>query len=215
MKTIKLSITLTLLCILSCTLNAQQVKLVFKELTLVTYQPNDSLKKQNVIINGYYHINGDGILHFVFNEANIKWKEGSPRLSFTGFVRDTTYRLSDDVISTLNQIFNGQQKLRSYIKINKLPQGVFLSMPGSFMTYTTNNNVTDQMIFDQEFFGRDMNMVLNKLIFSKMARQKKASGIYHDKRLEAEVIKYHKACLCIPQTEAPPTVKQLPTTVSH
>ena len=130
-------------------LSYAQVKPQFKELTVVSYQPNDSLKRMGVTINSYCHVDSDGILHVILNDGSIFFKDKSPRLSFTGFVRDTTYQLSDDAITALNTVFNGKRKLKSYIILSNLPHGIFVSPPGSFMTYTTNDNVKERPFNDQ------------------------------------------------------------------
>jgi len=68
----------------------------------------------------------------------------------------------------------------------------------------------DNLIFSQSFFGANVNLVLNCIFFAQLARTTHSGKIYHDSTLEAQIIKYHKACNCIPKTEEPPTVKELP-----
>ena len=184
--------------------NAQTVKPKFKELTLAFYQPNDSAKTLGITMYAYYKINSDGIIHFIFNEFN------TASHNFTGITRDTSYQLSDKMIIELNKIFNGEKNLRSYMVIDKLPKGVIISGPGNFITYKTDNGKTDNLIFSQSFFGANVNLVLNRIFFAQLARTTHSGKIYHDRALEAQIIKYHKACNCIPKTEEPPTVKELP-----
>jgi hypothetical protein len=186
---------------------AQQVTPKFKELTLVIYQPNDSTKQLGITIYAYFHINSDGDLHFIFNEADGAYTGNSKNVVFTGVVRDTTYRLTDKVIAALNTIFNGERKLSSYRVSGKTPKGVLLSIPGNYVTYTDDNNVKDYLIFSE--LTPEANGILNYLFMARPARTESRTGVYHNKIIEAQIIKYHKACMCIPAADEPPTQKEL------
>ena len=135
MNLIKKLLLTTSLFAFAVTANAQNVKPKFKEITLVGYRPNDSTKKLAVTINIYYHINADGIIHIIMNEMN--------GLNYTGFVRDTTYKLADEVISTLNKIFNGERKLSSYMVEAKPTKGTSLRVPAIFMGYVAVNGAAE------------------------------------------------------------------------
>jgi hypothetical protein len=125
MRLINLYFTLCLFAF-AVVANAQTVKPRFKELTLAVYQPNDSAKALGVTIYTYYKINSDGIIHFILNDFNTSSH------NFTGITNDTTYRLSDKIITELNKVFNGETPLKSYIVLEQLPHAVMLSGPGSF-----------------------------------------------------------------------------------
>jgi len=189
--------------------DAQNVKPRFKELTVVAYVPNDSTKKLAVTINIYYHINADGIIHIIMNQMDPLNYHGKPT-KYTGLVRDTTYQLADDVIGNINKIFNGERKLSSYMIRPIRTTGTSLILPATFISYVALNGATDKMVFGNDFFGRDMNLTLNEIYFARQARVLRSTGVYHDRALEAEILKDHLACKCIPIAETPPTVKNLP-----
>lgn len=201
MNLIKKLLLTTSLFAFAVTANAQNVKPKFKEITLVGYRPNDSTKNLAVTINIYYHINADGIIHIIMNEMN--------GLNYTGFVRDTTYKLADEVISALNKIFNGERKLSSYMVEAKPTKGTSLRVPAIFTSYVAVNGAADQMVLSQDFFCCDMNTALNRIIFARQAWVERNIGVYHDNALEARILKEHLSCKCIPAVEAPPTVKHL------
>jgi|GEM_PF-3741248 len=190
------------------TANAQNIKPQFKELTVAIYIPNDSAKRLAVTINIFYHIDADGLIQIIMNKMDPLNYHGKPT-KYTGLVRDTTYKLADDVISKLNAVFNGERKLSSYMVKPKPTKGTSLLVPATFISYVALNGATDKMVFADDFFDSDMNMVLNKIIFARKARSEKNIGVYHNKALEAEILKDHLACKCIPAVEAPPTVKNL------
>lgn len=193
--------------IFAVSVHAQTVKPKFKDITLVAYIPNDSTKNIAVTINIYYHVNADGMIRIIMNQMDPTNYHGKPT-KYTGWVSDTTYRLADNVISDLNTIFNGKRELSSYRVRPKPTKGTSLMEPGTYMSYVALNGATGQMVFSDEAFGREMNMVLNRIIFARQGRDKSA-GVYHDRPLEAKILKEHLACKCILVDVPPPTVQHL------
>jgi hypothetical protein len=190
------------------TANAQMVKPLFKELTLAVYIPNDSTNNLAVTINMYFHVNSEGTIHIIMNQMDPTNYVGKPT-KYTGFTWDTTYRLVDSTISKLNRIFNGHKSLSAYRIRPKLTTGTSLLRPGTFISYVTPSGATDKIVFGNDAFGRDMNSTLSIIYFARGARIRQSTGVYHDRALEAEILKDHLACNCIPAVDAPPTVKHL------
>lgn len=196
MNNIKCFFAVVFSIIISSSVSAQQVKPKFKELKLIEYTIEGLGKAQYVVITNIVKIDKNGRLH---NLANYY---------LDGYIKDTTYQVADTLLVKLNKIFNGETQLEKYRKTDQLP-GKYEGPP-MFITYQAANKTIDNFGFIDSHINRD----LHNAVWSMnrpWPHEKQIGKTYHNKQLEALILKYHLACKYLPQKtgDEPPRVKSL------
>jgi hypothetical protein len=174
---------------------AQQVKPKFKELKLIEYTIEGLGKGQYVVITNILEIDKNGHAHDLAN------------FYLDGYIKDTTYQVADTLMVKLNKIFNGDMQLEKHRKIDRLP-GKYEGPP-MFITYQAANNTIDSFGFIDNYIDQGLHNTVWSM--SKPWPNKKQTGkTYHNRQLEALILKYHLACKYLPQkTDELPRVKSL------
>jgi hypothetical protein len=177
------------------TSGAQQVKPKFKELKLITYTIEGLGAGQYVVITHILEIDKNGLAHKLDN------------FYLDGYIKDTTYQIPDTLIVRLNKIFNGDLPLERHRITDRMP-GEYEGPP-EFISYQAVNKITDNFGFIDSYIDKELNDVVWDM--SKPWPQKRQIGkTYHNKELEAVILKYHLACKYLPQkTHEPPRVSSL------
>lgn len=179
---------------------AQQSKPVFKKITYVYYRFNKIGRKNSVLIEHWLEVNATGMLHIASNSNDGE--------HYTGLGTDTSFLLPDTTINELNKIFNGRRKLSSYRNTGRQPDPGFFAGPLIFLSYTTKNNVTDELILVDGLFDKNLEKVLNDFWVLPHAKL-----IHHvvitNKALESRIAKYQNAADYLPEIKSPPTKKNL------
>lgn len=108
----------------------------------------------------------------------------------------------------LNKIFNGETQLEKYRKTDQLP-GKYEGPP-MFITYQAANNTIDNFGFIDSHIDRGLHNAVWSMS-KPWPNQKQIGKTYHNKQLEALILKYHLACKYLPQKtgDEPPRVKSL------
>jgi hypothetical protein len=144
----KLIFSLILLSV-SCAVVAQNVKPGFKQFLLVTYRPNDPVNPGKMKIEKSLEINGKG-------HAELK-------LNYTEGIADTTYQLSETLITRLNKIFNGKQELKSYMIKDRFPEGTTFRGALLYLSYTDDKDVIHNFIVVPPFMSQEFNDLLDQV----------------------------------------------------
>ncbi|MBS1530679.1 MAG: hypothetical protein JSU01_10250 [Bacteroidetes bacterium] len=193
----KIKIFLVLITLLTSVLvtNAQLVKPKFKELKLMTYIIEGLGTGQNVVITHMLKIDKNGLAHSLDN------------FYLDGYIKDTTYQVPDTLMVKLNEIFNGGAPLERRRKIDRMPSQY--EGPPMFITYQAANGAVDNFGFIDNHIDNE----LHNAVWSMSKPWPKIRQIgktYHNKQLEALILKYHLACKFLPQkTHEPPRVRSL------
>jgi len=190
-------IQLIIVLILSSTffngiLKAQnRVKPQFKNFTYATYEINGSGEDKKVNIIDLIEINGYNV------HRMTKYYKG---------ISDTTYLLPDSLIEGLNSVLNGKRKLKSFMKVNRLPTGHHYGGNLSFMCYTDLNNFKDNFIVVEPFMDENFLKVLNLIseLPASYSNVKYTGDGVRNTETEKTILKYHNSCKYLPSIESPP-----------
>ncbi|MES2275382.1 MAG: hypothetical protein V4592_05130 [Bacteroidota bacterium] len=178
-----------LLLFSTTTLSAQNQSLLFKKLTLITYEVSGSGKNKKISITDQLEIN-NGTVHHI-----TKIYKG---------IADTIYLLPDSMIARLNSVFNGKRQLKSYLKIKKLPPGHFGGQP-YFLSYTDQKNIIQNFIVVDIYMNQEFYSAFNLLSYLPFAGNAKyKTNSIKNALMESKVLKYHNACTYLPDMEEPP-----------
>jgi len=191
-----------LICIVFVTgVNAQSVKPKFKNLIYVSYRPAELDNKKTVRMEMCMMFDENGHLHYINN-----YFEGSAyeNLSFNGSMKDTTYKISDNVIADLNNIFNGTRKLREHMITDK-SSGDFAG-PLGFLSYTAENNERDDFIVVRGYLDKQLSDILEEIFHLPHAKIIQQGKVYRNPTIEAMILKAQRSVKYIPKIIAPPTV---------
>lgn len=162
-----------------------QVQPLFKHITYVDYEIKKSAKSQHIVIKTITEIDATGLVNF--------------KSIFYNGVADTTYRLSDQTIATLNKYFNGS-KIKKYQVRSKLEhQGGDLS----YLAYTSKNNKSDETIIVDSFMDDDFYKTLLSISIAPRKANKKVKSI-NNPVIEQKISKCIKATPDLPIEEEPP-----------
>jgi hypothetical protein len=183
---------------LSC---AQNKSSRFKEIIFADYRTNDSAKKLNVIMTNYIKITSDGQCRDMSNEFN--------GINFSGYRKDTTFKISDSLMVVLNNFFAGDKKLSSYTKAYNIPDGANYQAPYQYIYYRTNNNKTDSLINIIPDNDNELAAIYNAIWHLPFPKTTYTGKIYHDKILENKIATYHKKVKNLPTVAPPPSVQKL------
>jgi len=191
MNLIKLSLILAFFCLVSFSVQAQNVKPKFKKLQFIVYYPDNRTDNKYVWITSLLEIDQQGLLHHLSN------------FYLDNFVKDTTYHAPDSLIVKVNDLLNNGKNLESHRIFNKMPRP--LSGPLVFINYTNENNKSDKIIFVDGFVDKDLEKLVINLRHIALPQTKQVGKVYRNKPLEALIFKYHLACKYIPKSndEAP------------
>jgi hypothetical protein len=170
---------------------AQSVKPAFKKFVYVTYEPSPSGK--SIVIDYLLEVDEFGTVHY-----KSKYDDG---------IGDTTYKMPDSLITELNKIANGKRKLKSYMTINKLPDGEHFAGPLEFMSLTADNGISDNFIVVMPFMTQDFIEIMDKVSYLRFPRLIQKGKTMATKTLMAKIINYQNASKYIPKIEEPPTVQ--------
>jgi hypothetical protein len=191
-----------LICIVFVTVaNAQSLKPRFKKLMYVSYRPAELDNKKTVRMEMCMMFDENGYLHYTSN-----YFEGSyyKNLSFKGSMKDTTYKISDNIIADLNNIFNGTRKLREHMITDK-SSGDFAG-PLGFLSYTVDNNERDDFIVVRGYLDKQLSGILEEIFHLPHAKLIQQGKVYNNPTIEAMILKAQKSATYIPKIVAPPTV---------
>jgi hypothetical protein len=205
MNLIKLSLITAFFSVVAFSVKAQNVKLKYKKIILVTYRSSGKGSREFIRIESYKEINANGVVHDVYNVFDNYYGD----LTFKGYMGDTTYKVPDSLVSILNSLFNGRKKLKEHSLNNKTSTIKHFAGPFEFLNYSTENHDDNLVIVTQEFLDQELNDVLDKLFRLPFTGIHIQGKVYRNKALEAKILSYHKACKCAPVIEEPPTVMEL------
>ncbi|WCT10178.1 hypothetical protein [Mucilaginibacter jinjuensis] len=169
------------------TADAQEiVKPTFKYLSHITYSVT---LNEKVEIRDIVEINEKGQLHL--------------RSKYYNGVADTTYQLSNNTIKKLNEIFNGNTPLNSYMTTKKLQNGHHFAGPLEYLDYIDQQNKSHQIIIVEPFMESRFNEALDNLAILPSKGNTNLKEV-KDPTLEDQILKTHKAASYIPKIEEPP-----------
>ena len=184
--------------LLSC---AQNKPNQFKEIIIAEYRTNDSTKQLKVILTNYIKITSDGQCRDLSNEFN--------GINFSGYRKDTTFKLSDSLMIVLNNFFSGEKKLSKHITADRLPDGVGYSAPYQYISYLAKNNIVDSSISISANNDEELSAIFNAIWHLPFPKRNYTGKIFHNQHLEDKIIAYHKKVKNLPAITSPPTVKSL------
>lgn len=179
--------TLSLLLILSSFASAQ-VKPSFKKLTYVSYE-TDALK-QNATIRGLLVIDANGKVNF--------------KIFYYNGVADTIYKLTITEVEKLNNIFNGEKKLKDFVVRTKMPGTMRYAGSFKYITYVANNGETDELTIVPPFMEDEFNNTLVNISKRPKKVNPKVKQI-KDLSLEKQILICEKATPYLPKIELPPS----------
>ena len=150
-------------------------------------------------MDNYIKITGDGLCHDMNNEFN--------GINFSGYRKDTTFKISDSLLTVLSDFFTSERKLSSHIKSDKLRGGS--SGPPYQYIYCRSNNKADSLISSISDNDNDLNAIFSAIWHLPFPRTTYNGKIYHDKALENRILAYHRKIKNLPAFAAPPSVEHL------
>jgi len=180
---------------------AQNKSKHFKEITIAEYRTNDSTKQLKVILTNYIKINSDGQCRDLSNEFN--------GINFSGYRKDTTFKLSDSLMVILNNFFAGKESLSTHIRTDKLQDGVGYSAPYQYIYYRTKNNKIDSSISISSNNDEELSAIFSAIWHLPFPKRTYTGKIFHDQLLENKIIAYRKKVKNLPAITSPTTVKSL------
>jgi hypothetical protein len=167
----------------------------FKQMEYLIYDLNSPRTNVNdqIIIENYIKIDEDGNMFIMEKNKELKY---------------FSYRLSNDEICMLNDVFNGKKDLKKYTAKKKLDQGVYYAGYYKYLKYIDLNSHSDQISFIDGDLGNDLDKVLSMII-------QKSSSYNNDKVVAAqefeintlfidEVFQSHSKNKKLPEINLPP-----------
>jgi hypothetical protein len=112
--------------------SAQQ-KPAFKKLTYINYRANDSLHSTHVIVEILIEISADGRLVLKMNGYND--------INYENQDKDTTYKISDTLLASLNQVFNGKKKLAGHLLPGQQSSAGIFGGPYEYISYADSQGI--------------------------------------------------------------------------
>jgi hypothetical protein len=189
MNLIKFFLITTFFGVVSFLVQAQNVKPKFKKLVLVSYRSSGKKGAQSIIAEGYREIDENGVLHY-------------KKKIYRNDVADTSYRVSDDLINDLNEIFDGKRKLKSHMITDKLPEGmVGYAGPLEYITYTDYNDKSDNLIIYMPFMDERFTALMNKIYRLEFPKKPRSDNNIISETFQNQITKDHNACKYVPSTE--------------
>jgi hypothetical protein len=166
----------------------------FKQIELAIYDFNSPRTKQDnkVELLTYVTIDQNGAVKIVDKNYNG--------------VKHYTYQLSDSMINTLNEVFNGKKQLNKYMAARKLEEGIHFAGYYNFITYQTINNKNDTLSFIEPYMSTDFNAVfraIKNVVYRQPKTEIKASNTENETVLQA-IASEHKKSGYLPTIEMPP-----------
>src|SRR5690349_9785942 len=120
MNLIKLSLlTAVSIGLISFSVQAQNVKPKFKKFLMVSYTSYEKGSEKLIRIENIREIDSAGVLHAV----NNLYEKDHDTLSLSGKMLDTSYRVPDRVIQSLNKVFARSGFPNYPLKYKPLPKG--------------------------------------------------------------------------------------------
>lgn len=182
----------------ACT-QARPIKL--KELLVVGYQTDDSLKKRHMTMEFVYKISGNGHYEYHSNYFN--------GINFTGSTRDTSYTLPDSVINVINRIITNQGIFKSHVKDYRLSGNDSYLGPIMYIYYSTVNGYKDSIITIYPYMDEILKNSLKKVYALPSPDRIRTGKIYHDSILEHIIMAQDINRLNHPQGTNSPHIKDL------
>ncbi|MBS1522054.1 MAG: hypothetical protein JST50_13715 [Bacteroidetes bacterium] len=188
MNLIKLSFVSALFFGLSISIHAQNVKPEFKKFLMVSYTPYDKGSEKLVRIENIREIDSAGILHAI----NNLYEKDRDTLSIKGRMLDTSYRVPDKVILSLNKVFAIGSFPSHPIKYKPLPKGIGFSGPFTFFSYIDGANKVHNFIYATRFdFDDNINNALGNMWYLTFGGAIQPNKVYSNTVLEAIIQKCH------------------------
>ncbi len=199
MNLIRLPLVAAFFSIISFSSQAQNVKPEFKKFVYVTYQASDIGNKKVIRPEAIMEMNDEGTMHRFSNT----YFDNSANLSFTGIlVADTTYQVSDSLMSKLNKVFEDKTNLIQPTEFRKSHKKQDYHGPYIFISFTDNNGGIHNLIIADFFdINIEFRKILIKFLYERAKTNRGNEPIIRDKQLEAMILKYHSNCKNLPQLQ--------------
>lgn len=168
-----------------------RVKPLFQHLVFITYQVEVSDGKQKVIIKEMADVDTVGRVHL-----RVKLFKG---------VADTTFQLNNEGINKINGICNGQKRLSSYKKMDKLRDGVSFGGEPQYVYYIDGKGNNDELNFISPIMEPKFNNAFGGLTFIPDRVNTKLKYI-NAPTFETRVIVTYNTAAFLSNLEAPPPI---------
>jgi len=184
--------------------SAQSAKPSFKELTYISYHTDVIKGVTHIAIEDYLHINSTGTVRYIMNVY-----DGN---AYLGKESDTTYKLNDTTVYTLNKVFNGKTSLKSHLATTTLGHAHYA---GSYecIIYTDLAGKTDHLLFIASLLDPQLYRVVNDVIDHMPFAYSRSKAPYRNLQVESKLAEWYKTCNYMPKIEAPPTMMPPPPSV--
>ena len=172
------------------------IKARFQKIEFATYDVNSPriAQKDKVEINFYALIDHNGA-------ADIQLKYIGEQE-----VRHATCQLPDSIVGSLNSIFDGMKKLKSYLNFENKNKGYHYAGYYDFVQYTYSDNDSDALCFVNPDVSHDFQKVLKMLepFFYGTKSVKTSYTNIGDSTLSNNILSCHKRSKYLPIIELPP-----------
>jgi hypothetical protein len=198
MNLIRLSFIAVILCAFSISTQAQSVKPAFKKFVYVTYLASSIGNKKTIRPEVIMELNSEGFIHRFFNI----YFDNSANLSFYKAILggDTTYRVSDSLISKLNKIFEEKTNLIQPKEFRKSHKREDYHGPYMFISLTDNNGGIHNLIIADLFdINIEFRNILINFLYERSKMNRGNEPLVRDGELEVTILKYHSTCKNLPQ----------------
>jgi|GEM_PF-1000758 len=198
MNLIKQSLLIAFIDLVSFSVQAQNVKPAFKKFVYVTYSASSISNKKTIRPEVIMELNSEGIMHRFFNI----YFDNSANLSFYGAILggDTTYRVSDSLISKLNKIFEKKTNLIQPTEFRKSHKKEDYHGPYMFISFTDNNGGIHNLIIADLFdINIEFRNILINFLYERSKMNRGNEPLVRDGELEVTILKYHSTCKNLPQ----------------
>jgi ABC-type proline/glycine betaine transport system substrate-binding protein len=168
-----------------------QVKAKFKKIEYAYY----TVKDGKVALDLYFLIDENG---FVQTQNQLSNEE-----------QYTTIQLSDKQIETLNTIFNGEKRLKSYMVDAKMKKGEHYAGLYNYLAYTPATGKKDKLCFIDSFMSKSFKEFFDKLgdMLNQQAKTKADKPKYKIGKAKKEILAEHKKSPYLPAIEMSPKTK--------